>query len=86
MPTRLFAVDHSPYGLVGLDQISQALSGIGGAGGWQIDHRWSIPLLLQARQAVPAVKLACLTSCSEYGADGRTVQQAGDVGRHDIGD
>lgn len=86
LPTRLFAVDHSPYGLVGLDQIGQAQSGVGGAGGWQIDHRRSIPLLLQARQAVATVKLACLASCSEYGVDRRTVQQTGDVGWHDIGD
>ena len=82
----LFFVEGFSYGLVGLDQIGQAQSGVGGAGGWQIDHRWSIPLLLQARQAVPTVKLTGLASCSEYGADGRTVQQAGDVGRHDIGD
>ena len=86
LPTRLLAVEHSPYGLVGLDQIGQAHSGIGRAGGWQINHCRSIPLLLQIRQAVPTVKLACLASCSEYGVDRCTVQQTGDVGRHDIGD
>ena len=86
LPTRLFVVEYFPDGLVGLDQIGQAQSGIGGTGGWQIDHRRSIPLLLQIRQAVATVKLSGLSSCSEYGADGRMVQQAGDVGRHGIGD
>ena len=85
LPTRLFVVEYFPDGLVGLDQIGQAHSGVGGAGGWQVDHR-SVPLLLQVRQAVATVELTGLASCSEYGVDRRTVQQAGDVGRHDIGD
>ena len=86
LSTRLFTVEHFPDGLVGLDQIGQALSGIGGACGWQVDHHRSMPLLLQVRQAVATVELTGLASCSEYGVDRRTVQQAGDVGRNDIGD
>ena len=82
---RLFVVERFPYGLVCLDQIGQTHSGVGGAGGWQIDHRRSIPILLQIRQAVATVKLTGFASCGEYGADGHTGQQASDVSRHDIG-
>ena len=83
--SRLCFVERFSYGLVGLDQIGQAHSGVGGAGGWQVDHR-SVPLLLQVRQAVATVELTGFASCSEYGVDRRTIQQAGDVGRNDIGD
>ena len=86
LPIGLFVVQHFSYWVVGPDQISQIHGGIGGAGGWQIDHGRLIPLFLQVRQAVATVQLTSLASCGEYGANGRMVQQAGDVGRHDIGD